>query len=104
MVRAVRAQPQEKRWGFRDFWSYIVSLFKLFKYPFYFNLDMFNSQSNLPPPNDTTIRSESDSASAGHETSEEPTMNNAIDEKLQDLGVDLMDQDALERQIMAKVW
>ncbi|KAI7878142.1 hypothetical protein K492DRAFT_180083 [Lichtheimia hyalospora FSU 10163] len=65
-------------------------------------MDMFNSQSNRPLPNDITIPSESDSASAGHETSEEPTMNNDIDEKLQDLGVDLMDQDALERQIMAK--
>lgn len=56
------------------------------------------------PSNETMNSNNSDSACAGQKTSEEPTIDNDIDEKLQNLGVNLMDQNALERQIMVKVW
>ncbi|CDH59745.1 dna repair and recombination protein rad26 [Lichtheimia corymbifera JMRC:FSU:9682] len=54
------------------------------------------------PSNETMNSNNSDSACAGQKTSEEPTIDNDIDEKLQNLGVNLMDQNALERQIMVK--
>lgn len=66
-------------------------------------MDSFNSQSNPNLPIDFTNSNGSDSAPAGQETSEEPTMDSVIDEELQDLGVNLMDQNTLERQIMIKV-
>lgn len=102
--KSYQSPAPDKHWGFWKLFDHTLFLLKLLKFPYYLNMDSFNSQSNPNLPIDFTNSNGSNSAPAGQETSEEPTMDSVIDEELQDLGVNLMDQNTLERQIMIKVW